>query len=269
MHQFWSGQGFLYCMRIKGLIRKYPILIASVVFLTVLVVCGCKGKEERQVTEAQPVTEQQEKTGEKTEGSPSSEKPEVVQQPTTINTAPRITKFNVEPQTPVAGDTIKAQIEIFDREGDEVTVLYQWTKNDIPLEETSNTLLLTREFRRGDKLSVKATPDDGKIKGASLTLIVSIANAAPVVKGVPEPFRLDGNMYTYQVNATDPDGDELTYTLKEAPDGMTIDPKKGFIQWKVPPDFTGTSSHTVSVTDGHGGETTGTFAIEITSRPAR
>jgi hypothetical protein len=130
-------------------------------------------------------------------------------------------------------------------------------------------LLLTRAFRRGDKLSVKATPDDGKIKGASLTLVVSIANASPVMKGVPEPFRLDGNMYTYQMKATDPDGDELTYTLKEAPDGMTIDPKKGFIQWKVPPDFTGTSSHTVSVTDGHGGETTGTFTLEITSRPAR
>ncbi|MDQ7787271.1 MAG: Ig-like domain-containing protein [Thermodesulfovibrionales bacterium] len=219
--------------------------------------------------DTQSVTEQQETTGEKTEGGSSSAKPEIVQQPRTINTAPRITKFNVEPQTPVAGDTIKAQIEVFDREGDDVRVLYQWTKNDIPLEETSNRLLLTHEFKRGDKLSVKATPDDEKVKGASLTVVVSIANASPVVKGEPEPFKLDGNMYTYQMKATDPDGDELAFALKEAPSGMTIDPKKGFIQWKVPPDFTGTSSHTVSVTDGHGGETTGTFAIEIQAKQIR
>lgn len=256
-------------MRIKGLIRKYPILIASVVFLTVMVVYGCKGKEEKQVTEAQSVMEQQEKTGEKTAGSPSPEKPEGVQPPKTKNTPPRITKFNVEPQTPVAGDTIKAQIETFDREGDEVSVTYQWAKNDLPLEKTSNTLLLTPQFKRGDKISVKATPDDGKVIGASLTVIVSIANASPVVKGVPEPFSLDGNMYTYQMKATDPDGDELTYALKEAPAGMTIDPKKGFIQWKVPPGFTGQSRHTVAVTDGHGGETTGTFAIEIQAKQIR
>ena len=38
-------------------------------------------------------------------------------------------------------------------------------------------------------------------------------------------FNFDGKIYTYQVKATDPDEDKLTYSLKSAPAGMTIDPK--------------------------------------------
>ena len=46
-------------------------------------------------------------------------------------------------------------------------------------------------------------------------------------------FNFDGSVYTYQVKATDPDEDKLTYSLKSAPAGMTIDPKTGAIQWNV------------------------------------
>ncbi len=252
-------------MHIRERNRRSLTYVLFIFLLTVLIVCGCKGKEETQPIVAPVGTEQQEKTaGEK--GIPSSERPDVAQQPTIMNTAPRITKFNVEPQNPAVGDTVKADVETLDREGDTVTVIYQWSKNGVPLPETSDKISLTGEFKRGDKITVKATPDDGKVKGTPLTVVVYIANASPVAKGVTEPFRLEGDLYTYQVKATDPDGDELAYALKEAPSGMTIDPQKGFIRWKVPPDVTGTSHHTVSVTDGHGGEMLQTFTIDIRSK---
>jgi|WetSurSiteA1Bulk_404760.scaffolds.fasta_scaffold06230_3 hypothetical protein len=249
-------------MHIKRQIPRYPILIVPVILLAILIIHGCKGKEETPSTKVPAVTEQQgQTTG--TQGVPSIEKPGVPLQEAARNKPPLITKFNIEPKYPVIGDTVRAEVETVDRDEDAVTVAYQWVKNDVLLEETSNTLLLAGGYKRGDKLSVKATPDDGKVKGTTLTVVVTIANASPVVKGVPEPFKLNGDLYTYQVKATDPDGDGLTYALKEAPDGMTIDPKKGFIQWKVPPDVTGTSSHTVSVTDGQGGETTATITLDI------
>jgi hypothetical protein len=249
-------------MRIKRCSRPYLLVLVAL-----LIVWGCRGKDETQPAQAPGEVEQEQTIGK--EAVPSSEKPEVVQEPANRNTPPRITQFNVAPRNAIVGDTVKAETETLDGEEDTVAVTYQWSRNDEPIEETSNTLVLKDHFKRGDKITVKATPDDGKVKGTSMTITMKIANASPAVKGEAEPFRLDGDLYTYQVKATDPDGDELMYALKEAPYGMTIDPKKGFIQWKVPPDFTGTSSHTVSVTDGHGGETTGTFVIEIQAKQIR
>ncbi|MFZ5906507.1 MAG: putative Ig domain-containing protein [Nitrospirota bacterium] len=253
-------------MRIRKPITLYLVCISIVIMLAGLIAVGCKGKETEQAVPAG--SEQQREAAETAGSGPAGQPVESPDETTVRNTPPRITIFNIEPKTPVVGDTIRATIETFDREGDEVSVTVAWMKNDVPLPNEAAALPLTREFQRGDKIAVKAVPDDGKVKGSPLTVVVYIANASPVVKAAQEPFSLAGGLYTYQVKATDPDGDELTYMLKEAPSGMTIDPKKGLIQWNVPPGFTGTSTHTVSVTDGRGGETTGTFTIEITSRTA-
>jgi hypothetical protein len=66
------------------------------------------------------------------------------------------------------------------------------------------------------------------------------------------------------LKATDPDGDTLTYALKSAPAGMTINPSTGLIKWNVLPEFIGKAPITVSVKDGHGGEVMQSFTIDIT-----
>ena len=40
-----------------------------------------------------------------------------------------------------------------------------------------------------------------------------------------------GQQYVYDVDAGDPEGDTLTYELTDAPEGMTIDPATGRIEW--------------------------------------
>jgi hypothetical protein len=45
---------------------------------------------------------------------------------------------------------------------------------------------------------------------------------------------------------------------------MTIDFSTGLKQWKVPPDFTGKTTFTVFVTDGHGGEAIQNLTFAIT-----
>ncbi len=73
----------------------------------------------------------------------------------------------------------------------------------------------------------------------------------------------DGKKYTYQVNASDSDGDSLTFNLDKAPDGMKIDKQTGLITWLVAPDVTGSFSAQVSVTDGHGGKSLYNFTVNI------
>jgi hypothetical protein len=76
-------------------------------------------------------------------------------------------------------------------------------------------------------------------------------------------YLFDGKRYSHQINATDPDGDSLTYSLKKAPSGMRIDSSSGLITWDVPSDFTGKALFTVAAADGHGGEVTQDLTLEI------
>jgi hypothetical protein len=223
-------------MLIEEKMRKYVIKTLSVIiFISIFVISGCKGKEVEQSLPDSALTEQQEQTHVSPETSFSEDFSGA--QETITNTPPRITSINVIPQTSVVGDQIKAEVKTYDREGDTVTVEYQWSKNGVILSEDTDKLSLSGDFKRGDRIALKAIPYDGKSKGSPVEIVITISNALPEIKPSSETFRFDGDFYSYQVKATDPDGDPLTYFLKSAPAGMTINPSAGLIQWNVPPEF--------------------------------
>lgn len=235
--------------------------------LLVFILYGCKGKEEIQPVQQPPaITEAEEQeTTEEAEGAVEEIKEETAPDEFNIptNTPPRITVLNVYPPNPVAGDKLKIDAKAFDREGDDVNFTYQWSKNDEDLDETSDTLVITKKFKRGDKISVKLIPDDGERKGGPMEIFVFIANAPPVIQPSSATFNFDGSVYSYQARATDPDKDPLTYSLKSAPPGMTINQENGKILWNVPPTYTGKANITVAVNDGNGGEVMQSFTLEI------
>jgi hypothetical protein len=79
-------------------------------------------------------------------------------------------------------------------------------------------------------------------------------SAAPPISHVPNIIStavisaVAGENYYYDVEATDTDGDSLTYTLTNYPIGMTIDSFTGLIAWIPPAE--GYYEITVQVTDG-------------------
>ena len=243
------------------------ISVFIVLLMMTFVVIGCKGKEEQPAGSlmTEQMTKQQEKAAESgTQGAGIYEQTSSSQKASYVNTPPRITSFDVIPQNPVVGGTIKATVVTSDKDGDNIMVSYQWSKNnEIMLASTSETLTLTNDFKRGDKISLIVIPDDGKTKGAPLIMNISVANASPLIKPSQETFRFNGDIYTYQMNAYDPDGDKLSYSLKSAPSGMNINSSTGLITWKVPPSFKGEAVITVSVSDGQGGEVLQSFTLEI------
>ncbi len=72
--------------------------------------------------------------------------------------------------------------------------------------------------------------------------------------------------YEYQVTATSPHGDPLTYSLVQNPSGMTIGSSTGLITWT--PGQAGTFPVNVSATDGN---TTGyqAYEVTVTSQPSQ
>ncbi len=256
-------------MRTKEQSVHYFLKALNIILvLVVFVFFGCKGKEIAQPVPQPPVTTEEEKAAvtleaeETFEGISEEAAPDVLG--ITTNTAPRITILNVYPPNPVAGDTVKIDVKAFDKEGDDVNFTYQWSKNDEELDRTSDTLFITKDYKRGDKISVKLSPDDGERKGTPVEMFVFIANSPPVLKPSAETLRLDGSVYSYQVRATDPDEDPLTYSLKSSPPGMSINQENGQIQWNVPPDYKGRANIIVAINDGHGGEVLQSFTLEIT-----
>ena len=184
---------------------------------------------------------------------------------TTKNTPPEISRLKFMPEVFKPGDSLYLEAEAKDADGDPVSILYEWAKNNEP---AGNTEKLAAQIKRGDRISVKVTPFDGKEYGRPVVLQREIRNMPPVIIEEKQ-HRLEGSLFTYQVKASDPDGDSLAYSIKTGPPGMLIDPKTGLVQWKVPPDFKGKAPFTVSVSDGHSGEAIQSLTFTLRHEPEK
>lgn len=78
---------------------------------------------------------------------------------------------------------------------------------------------------------VRVFDPDGEFDEQYIELSVEEENNPPVITSIPVNEVYEGESYIYAVAATDPDGDELTYSLEQAPSGMSIDPQTGLIAW--------------------------------------
>jgi hypothetical protein len=156
------------------------------------------------------------------------------------------------------------EAEGYDADGDPVQFEIVWRKTGQP-SGTGNRL--TAPVKRGDKIAVTVTPFDGKERGKSATLSREIINTPPAIEG-QERFQVSDNVVTFHVRASDVDGDPLTYSIKDAPPGMSIDRKTGLVRWVTTLGTTGKVPFTVIVTDGVGGESTARFTVTIAEQPA-
>jgi len=88
---------------------------------------------------------------------------------------------------------------------------------------------------------------------AFLTLLVGCfpaKNQAPIITSDPVETATVGIDYTYDVNATDPEDDVLTYSLTTKPGGMAINSATGVISWTPILGQVGDNAVTVVVSDG-------------------
>jgi len=90
-------------------------------------------------------------------------------------------------------------------------------------------------------------------------------NHAPVITSTPITTATVGVLYTYDVEATDPDGDTLTYSLTTGPKGMIIETATGLVTWT--PDSNQTGKHNISVEiSNESKKTTQNFTITVSER---
>ncbi len=87
-------------------------------------------------------------------------------------------------------------------------------------------------------------------------------NSSPVIESTPITTAKEGVVYTYDVEATDPNEDTLTYSLTTSPTGMTINSTTGVIAWTPTEDQIGENEVVVEVSDGSN-STTQSFTVTV------
>ena len=167
---------------------------------------------------------------------------------------------------PYANDNLKVSVRSSDADGDTVDYTYQWEINGVISGAEKNEILEKGHFKKGDSIVVTATPNDGESLGTpkkSETIIIS--NGPPVIVSSPSN-KADGNIYTYQVKASDPDNDPIIFALKTAPKGMKIDKGTGFIRWEIQKGDQGTPLIEIEVSDSEGAKSFQKYTLSIVLR---
>jgi len=182
-----------------------------------------------------------------------------------LNAAPVVSEVRIEPQMPTIQNDLKVHDKSTDADGDSIFFSYQWEKNGAALLEERKEILGQDRFKKGDTITVTIVPDDREIMGVpKKSAPVTILNSAPIIKSSP-PFSMDGTKYVYQIKASDPDNDPITFSLKSGPKGMEIDQKTGLIQWEIQKEDKGTHSIEIEARDNEGATSYQryTLAIEV------
>lgn len=174
------------------------------------------------------------------------------------NSPPAIADARLSPRIPKVDSLLQINVKARDADNDIVSYHYEWTLNGNFAGEEN---YLEATLKRGDEITVEIIPYDGEEFGKPLVLKSSVYNSLPVFSETSPSFT--GDTYEYHVSASDPDNDLLTFSLLEGPDGMTIDPSNGIINWKVSRENEGLYEIKVLINDNHGGKIIVPFTTRI------
>jgi YD repeat-containing protein len=100
---------------------------------------------------------------------------------------------------------------------------FSWT----PTAADAGTKTIT--FRVTD--SGNGVPANALFAEQTIDIVVRAANSAPVLAPVANRQVAEGNLLQIQLQASDPDGDALTYSASNLPPGATFDAQTGLLKW--------------------------------------
>jgi VCBS repeat-containing protein len=118
-------------------------------------------------------------------------------------------------------------------------------------------------FNGTDSFTYKANDGTVDSNTATVSITVNPINDPPVMTSTPVTIATEDAPYTYDVKATDADGDPLTFSLTTSPGGMTIDANSGLINWTPTNAQVGYNDVVVQVDDGNGSTDAQSFTIDV------
>lgn len=157
-----------------------------------------------------------------------------------------------------------------DSDGDTLTLQILSAPTGTTLTPTASTAGVGQGLINWTPTSAQAGPREFIISArdtagasASQRFTVTVrSNDAPVITSTPLTSGVLAVTYRYDVRASDPNSDTLSYALTQAPSGMTID-SLGRIAWMPTFAQVGTNAVTVAVSDGFGGLANQSYSVVV------
>ena len=189
--------------------------------------------------------------------------------PVPINHHPVITSFPITLAT--VNEAYVYNVDATDPDGD--TLTYSLTMSPAGMTINSSTGLINwTPTSTGDYDVIVEVSDNGyPVESTNQNFTIHVGqvstNQAPNITSTPITLATVNQPYAYNVDATDPDGDTLTYSLSTKPAGMTINSSTGLINWT--PASTGDYNVIVEVSDNGYPvlSTTQSFTIHVGEAP--
>jgi len=181
------------------------------------------------------------------------------------NTPPKIVAVSFQSPEISPGQPITVVPEAVDPDDDPIAFSYRWTVNGRELVGLDSPTLPGAYVVKGNEIDVDITPRDLEASGPTYSGdSFIIPNSPPAFTSSP-PGTFNPEGYHYQVTARDPDDDPLTFSLEEAPEGMTIDSRTGIVTWPRAALTIGRHKVAISVTDTDGASARQEFILTLSS----
>jgi len=150
-------------------------------------------------------------------GSKAAETPVATTAGPSGNHPPSVLSARIYPVDVTLDTELRVDVHGEDLDGDRVTYRYQWVVDALPVPGATEPQFKTDELKKGDRITVQVTPNDGKTDGGAFTTDpVMVGNTPPDIAEIHlEPVPLHrGDQLKVKVVAGDPDGDPVTLTYK-------------------------------------------------------
>lgn len=178
--------------------------------------------------------------------------------------------INIAPETTAsAGQLFTSPIEASDPDSDPLTYDLPMHPDGMLVDPSTGTIYWMPAPEQAGPQDVVLRVQDGRggIDLLPFTIDVAPPNRAPQITSFPPVHAQAGLSYTYQIRATDPDGDNpLQYSVDAASAGRGITVNaQGLLSWPANQVAVGTYSVTVTVADLHGGQSSQTYGLQVTN----
>ncbi len=111
--------------------------------------------------------------------------------------------------------------------------------------------------------TIQITVTDSAGLSTTRQCTITVVNQPPTIAPIPQRTAYAGKQLRFNVNAFDPDGDPLTFSLVNPPAGASIDPNSGLFSWTPPPAPLGAVSFTVRAADSGDASADAQFTVNV------
>ncbi|MEZ5336394.1 MAG: putative Ig domain-containing protein [Methanolobus sp.] len=130
------------------------------------------------------------------------------------------------------GATLSFTVSATDDNDDTITYSASGLPGGATLDSSSGAFRWTPAYDTADSYSVTFTATaNGLSDSETITITVTHVDRAPVLDSIGNKEVDENTLLTFNISATDPDGDLITYSASNLPEGSTFTPSTGVFSW--------------------------------------